>query len=219
MRNIAKVTALTATLVLSSAANASLIEYNGYSLDTDTNIVTDGSLEWLSWTLTDGMSMTEAFTTFQSDGWAIANEDHVSGLMNDFFGDVLVWDNDAESNQFAWYAFQSGEDITTDFALQFNSLFGSTWGNSNAKDFPIQSNAYYNSERVNGVSVYSDSTYYGQSDGQLRLYASGISGGASSSWGVALVREVQNDSISVPEPGSVALLGMGVLALLRLKRK
>ncbi len=216
LKNIA---ILVLALSITNTAFASLITYNGYTLDTDTNIITDGEVEWLSWTLTDGMSMSTALTTFQSDGWEIANEDHVSGLMNDFFGDVLVWDNNAESNQFAWYAFQAGEDVNTDFALQFNSLFGVTWGNPNATDFPVQSNAYYNSDRINGVSVYSDSTYYGQSDGQLRLYASGISGGASSSWGVALVREAQSESTDVPEPGSLAVFGISILGLLRLKRK
>ena len=60
-----KVFTLSLLLTIASGfvpVNAALITHNGYMLNTNTNIVTGGGLEWLQWDVTLGMSISDALT-------------------------------------------------------------------------------------------------------------------------------------------------------------
>ena len=65
-------------------ANATLITHNGYTLDTDTKIVSNGVVEWLQWSETIDQSINTALTNNGSDDWTLASNMQMSGLLGDF---------------------------------------------------------------------------------------------------------------------------------------
>ena len=84
-------------------ANASLISYSGYTLDTDTSIVTGGGLEWQRWPSTNGLGLTEfnLLSNGYYSGWRLATSDEVIGLL-DAFSPVSVSDAVASTGGFSY---------------------------------------------------------------------------------------------------------------------
>lgn len=72
--------------VFSTTAFAGLITFGNYSLDEDTNIVTDTSrqIEWLQWDMTKGLSIEQALDEFGSAGWKLSSNVQMASLYSDF---------------------------------------------------------------------------------------------------------------------------------------
>ncbi|MGQ8365537.1 hypothetical protein [Glaciecola sp. 1036] len=70
---------------LAFPTKASLLTINGFTLNTDTQIVSGNSLEWLRWPETANMSIQQALNIYQPEGWRLAYNQEVVDLMNVFF--------------------------------------------------------------------------------------------------------------------------------------
>lgn len=196
-----KLISVAAALVLSAGANAELISYNGYTLNTDTNIVTGGGLEWLQWTETEGMSVNDALSTH--NGWRIATSTDVTNLINSFnFGLTSTYDPMEP-------AFS---EITNSSALvNFMELFG-----ARPDQFFELSTAVLFGGSIDG-SFSSIILGYNDELGDNALVAFPDSHNADSSGGLRGLALVKVSA--VPVPAAVWLFGSGLLGLIGVARR
>ena len=113
-------------LTLALPLQAALVSYNGYTLDTDTKIVTGGGFEWLQWTETINMSVLDDFSSLAGGGWRVASNADMAGLYSDFFPSVS-WGADENTAQANNINTVYGDGV--DQSLIFGDLFG--WTNTN----------------------------------------------------------------------------------------
>lgn len=110
--------ALFTLLLLASFNGASaIVESRGYSLDTSTNIITGGGLEWLNWDETIGLSETEFNQSPLASSWRVASSREMYNLLNTFFGPSQEIDENLYRGQTI-----AGE-TAPDFGEDFFSLF------------------------------------------------------------------------------------------------
>lgn len=218
--------ALTLSLFLTiasglNAVNAALITHNGYTLNTDTNIVTGGGLEWLQWNVTLGMSISDALTnvagTFDGGGWTLATNMQTAALFDAF--SFASDTNDSSSSSITKGTYIAGTDNS--IFDHFIEIFGMT-RNGSGGDFGTGVDAFQLSSAYFGSDPDSDSLYRlagVRSDYTIFGYAQEESTAVmQGDWstlndrspfnGVALVRIVD-----VPEPSTVAILALGILGL------
>ncbi|GFD95558.1 hypothetical protein KUL156_10750 [Alteromonas sp. KUL156] len=107
------------TLLLSASFNgtSAIIESRGYSLDTSTNIITGGGLEWLNWDETIGLSETEFNQSPLASSWRVASSREMYSLLNTFFEPSQGIDENLSRGQSV-----SG-DTGPEFGDDFFSLF------------------------------------------------------------------------------------------------
>lgn len=210
----------------SSTSYAGLI--SDYSLDSNTNIVTDSgnNLEWLQWSVTDGMSIDQALSNYANDGWQLASTDQMSDLFNtfDFSYGQFTWGEGGEVDQYH----NSGSDGRTEAAddreLMFVSLFGNTYlefhgSNENGRALQYAGalfgfsggDDYYKIAFVRddfdfGLGL--DQDYNGATAVNYREF---LTDGFRENLGVALVRSTE--PTAVPEPASIAIFLFGLVAL------
>jgi hypothetical protein len=104
-------------LVLCNNTYAGFITYNGYTLNDTTNIVTDGTTEWLQWDLTSGQTINQALANYSADGWTLASNSQMANLFNTYgFGTPFF--SDLEDGV------QQRNNATNEFHTQFVTLFG-----------------------------------------------------------------------------------------------
>lgn len=229
--------ALALTVILTvtcffNAANASLISYNGYTLDTDTDIVTGGGLEWLQWDVTVGESISSAIDSNgifnglnYGAGWTLASNLQMATLF-DSFGFNSTANESLFSSTEAPYTV-GVDDSPVDFFIQ---MFGTTEfvddpQLSTGIDGYDSTRAIYGADengngRYNLLSASSDHTRnYGSTlapafvfmyDDSILVPSNTYS---NQIYGVALVR-----SISVSEPTTFAILALGLVGF-GLRRK
>lgn len=204
------------TLVLSNSANADLISYNGYTLNTDTNIVSGGGLEWLQWDETIGLSANDALANY--GGWRIASATEMSILINSSNLGITLDPLDMV------FQFATPEDSA---ALNFIELFGDNYlasGTTYPDAYSEQMvSALFSSESF--PNLYGATTIeYNLLDNRIGPVGSnllftddGVLTGADSGGlrGVALVRDVA----VVPVPAAVWLFGSGLLGLIGVARR
>ena len=219
-------------------ANATLITHNGYTLDTNKNIVSNGVLEWLQWDQTTGMSISEALAAFGGQNWVLATNSQMAGLFNAFelsYGQ-FVWTSEENTSQ-TYNGPTDGisiEDRVNDPELKFVSLFSDTaqaWpfeSTCGAADCLQMSAAYFGSDNDNDgqyklARVYDDVQFTDGVDfqdwGSLAEMSADIidiNTDTAYSRGVALVRTV---NVTEPQSFAIAILGMIALFFGRLTRK
>ncbi len=226
-------------LLVSSVGHASLIDYNGYSRDDASNIVTGGGLEWLKWDLTTGMSINGALDAYAADGWRLAGSADMASLLNAFNfwdPDLVASDDNNINTAMPWTADENSPH--NNFAL----LFGTTWMSSCSilsrttdcyldEDPSVMSRAKFGSDldgdgRYSVVSVYDDFSYISVA-GNIAQYGHAVYWFGNSTFldnssffeGVALTRTISSVSPTpVPTPGTISLLSIA-LATLIIKRR
>ncbi len=209
--SIKSIALVASTIFLSTSVNAATITHNGYSLNTDTSIITGGGLEWLQWDETIGLSANNALAAY--DGWRIATSTETASLLNSFnlgttfnpssfieFGTPsdstavlnfieLFGDNRLVSGISG--GFEKGLGALFSGSIQdFYSVIAIDYNNLNGGVVPVGSNFLFASQDF----------LVGDDDGGIR--------------GVALVRVS-----SVPVPAAVWLFGSGLLGLIGIARR
>jgi len=109
---------------LTNFAHATLITHNDYTLNTDTNIVTHGSLQWLQWDETSNTSISDFYNdAVLSKKWKFASSQQMSDLFNDWFPQGAAggesWDSDNSTRQKQKTGY--GQD---EAQVQFIEIFG-----------------------------------------------------------------------------------------------
>ena len=208
-------------LLVSNISYASLITYGHYTLDTETDIVTDTStgLEWLQWDVTVGMSITEALATYAADGWVLASNEQMAALF-----DAFGW-NTTVSEQFRATTYSTYTENDLESTDEFIELFGTTSYNDTGSygtgddayemvsalyGDDANNNGYYNQADVRSDYTYSGyQIIYGSYMWEEGIVYSDLTP-IGLQRGIALVRTAE---VSAPETISLlalALMGLGV---------
>ena len=207
---------LTLCLVISGTAHSALITYNGYTLDTDTNIVTGGGLEWLRWDQTQGKSINAAITQYTAAGWKLASNTQMAELFRAFTFNTTLMDNTYVGTSGRYV---SGSDIS--IYDNFIALFADTsrlppeYYGTGTDSLQFAAALYGSDEDSDGLykdaHVQSDYVYQnGRPYDPVALLRTDMSASTriNPSAGVALVR-----TASVPEPSTIAIFALGMLGL------
>lgn len=215
-------------LTLSISANAASVSYNGYTLDTDTNIVTDGELEWLQWDETVGLTRYQAQLAYGGDAtgiydWRVASNLEMASLFNAFnFG--ITFDTDENTEQ---EAFMDSPEYSEDTPHNmFIDLFGDTYA---AAGYTFDyGDKVEQSQAIFGQDIDDDNEYnrakvtdeYTSPTGEL-IWSRALLDADTFPWnaaqntlGVALVRNIDTQVVPVPAAAWLfgsALLGLGVI--------
>jgi len=224
-----KTLALVGLLVSSVSLNAAILTQGLYTHDTTTDIVSDGTMEWLQWDVTVGMSVDSALVQYESDGWRLAGSDEMTALLSNFAsGSGHLFDNTEDTSYTAQFDHVAPEDL---FYNQFINMFGITYTNATdyfAEDPYTYTMAYYGTD-ANGDEHYQRALVL--DDHTLKFGENGRSTGAAmilsddiysvtdaySRAGVALVRG--GAVLETPLPAAVWLFGSALLGLGFAKRK
>lgn len=81
---IIRLVTLISFLCVTEGAISSTIEFGSYKYSDNSQTVKGGSLDWMRWDLTSGLSAEEALNTFYIQGWRLATNSEVSRLFRDF---------------------------------------------------------------------------------------------------------------------------------------
>lgn len=184
---------MVAALLLISpfAANADLI--SGVTGTGGTVIDAVNNQEWLRLDVTVGQSVADALALSAADGFIWASEDALNNLLDQFFG---IYGGDPGSRAGDYLS----ADTTAGALAQWNSLFGLTFDSIG----PTESLGFYD----DGVSDWGLLSYYGFAGGSPEA-SNGFQVEPYFDVGVFLVRDVAE----VPEPGTLALLGLGLAGM------
>ena len=204
-------------LMLASSwqASSNIISYNGYELNE--NIVSKGNLEWLQWSQTDALSIPQALSSYEQDGWNVASNSQVNTLF-EAFGFTP-----SNENYYMLRFDPYTADVDEDEHDNFVELFGATHEVSGGK-FGSGVNAKYASAahfgldddedgRHNRAMVASDNLKFGNPN-PARTHLTSDTAGKTSynsslvSYGVALVR-----TIEVGEPSAFVIIALGIMGL------
>jgi hypothetical protein len=191
-----------AIIAAGAAAQAATLVGNGtYAVANDLTLINDGgsTFEFLDLSFTKGQSVTAALSTYGDDGFAVADENQITALL-DAFGIVYAFVTGGSFNNLG---------VASSVAASFTASLSTTF-RSNAS-FGTYANA-------SGTGTYS---FLCISEGDCNPSSStrdfDLSRG-NSIVGIFLVREGASIS-AVPLPAAAPLLAMGVAALALLRRR
>jgi hypothetical protein len=228
--------AITVFATLSLSTHATIVTHNGYSLNTETNIVTGGGLEWLQWDETLNNSINGVDRTQAGGGWGIASNQQMKELFDAFFppDPYPIWDATEGTDQSISIAWDS-EELSP--LRDFTSVFGDTWrraceirgdNTKNCNKDGVEprsiSNAFFGSDldsdpRFDRARVEEDYTLDAgpRVVGSVAIHGNFIDPGSSAfRAGVALVR---SPLTPVPAPPALILFAFGLAGLGLTKRR
>lgn len=209
-------------LSFSLSANATTISHVGYTLNTETNIVTGGGIEWLQWDETVGLSIDDALTNYSSDGWRLASNAEVGALFRAFLD--IPFDNYESTGQ-NYNLIEPQYSVSA--ANNFIEIFGDTYlagGGTppywNGGDIYEKAAAYFGEDadqdgKYNHASIVDEYTNAtgNYERGRADLNKDTVLATSSSATaGVALVRDMALPS-PVPVPAAAWLFGSALLSL------
>lgn len=240
-RSFWRLLSVTSLLSASQFANASLINVNGYSLNTETNIVSDGTLEWLQWDETKGLSIEAALD--KHTGWGLATNNQMANLFNNFFTG-MTWESIETGMDYEFHRENSFDDVA--IYNSFLDLFGYrliSTDEDNAEYTQIYENSrrgissYYGSDedgdgfyKAASVRDWSYSTKYLKDTDEMRYVYTPANATLHQdrysptdnyeTFGVALVRTTSvTDSTEVSEPTTALIFALGIFGMLARKFK
>jgi len=189
------------SLLFSKMAFALSIEHYGYTLDTDTHVVTGGGFEWLRWDQTWGNSFDQALLDYSGGNWRIAHSTEMLGLVTAFEGQ----NNNVKAFEFGeLFGFTEVEDfgdvelrVSKAFYAHESSISHANWASFTTKSI----------EQNIDDQFFMDGNDYSPPNWDVAY--------RQANWGVALVRGVE----SVPETASGVLTGVALLGMLFFRRK
>jgi len=220
---------ITATLFFSSlCTQAALIEYNGYSRESSSNIVSGNNQEWLMWTETTGKTVNwflhdNAAANLRNAGWQLAGYAQMNQLFNNFQFSATKTFNSAINIQQDLLVLPWATTETSP-VTQFIDLFGDTFKQAglcyptcNADDRLRESRAAFgDTQEMFGYGLLVDdfTNVYGQHNvTQVSLNTNlGQSGTTNNLLGLALYRPATATN-TVPEPTTLFLLMIGIAGL------
>ncbi|CAI3966901.1 hypothetical protein [Alteromonas macleodii] len=222
----------TLLLLISFNGSSAIIESRGYSLDTSTNIITGGELEWLNWDETISMSVANVYDSPLFSGWRLATSGEMYELLNTFFGPNLAIDTSLNSRQRLNGDF--GAEFGEDFFALFTGFMDNDCGTSqlgcltNPRN---QAQAMYGEEGALRMLIARDDFDWGNdSRGFFNAYGylqtqSGPSTIYSpiTNTAIALVRGIGSTStqppasVAVSEPNQLIFFSVFLLVVLRFK--
>ncbi|EHR42132.1 PEP-CTERM sorting domain-containing protein [Alishewanella jeotgali] len=234
-----KIFAGTALLLACCMAHASLIEYNGYSRDSSSNIVIGGGLEWLMWDVTKGMSINAALIHYASNGWELASNDQMTALFNAFEFGRSDWYSVEDVTLFSYVPWTPSETSRHSLFIQmFGMTFTTTCSSSIQVGCYISSDPYIRSSAIYGsdtdsnglfklASVNDDALrrYWGWSGNfeleqyhhEALLYNDYVTLSSTvAGHGIALVRQINSSPttpLPVSVPTSLSLITLGLIGL------
>jgi hypothetical protein len=202
-------------------ANAGLITHNNYTLDTDTNVVTNNGIEWLQWTETYEQSISTALSNYSADGWVVASHTQMARLFSDF-----GWNNGLDET--AVYTSNESYDSTSENSTmdRFIELFGMTKFKENELGYFSGDDAQKGAAAIYGTGnnvdyfysyshVQSDSVHdaRGEQSSVAKLFGNQFLNiddkSICNDCGVALIRVSE-----VSEPATLAIFALGMIGLM-----
>ena len=207
-----------ATSFVGLQANASLLTLNDYTLNSETNTVTKGSLQWMQWDETQGLSINHALAL--NTGWRLASTTDVASLFSDFFP-TASWSTDENVDSSQRLDFAEDDTLFVDFVNLFghtSQSYDSTTTTFSDHSFAVKA-LFGGDLDVDGyfqaASVY-DAYQFTHSGEQhsIGAYANMTGDEYEVTYnndytGVALVRDVQ--TTDVPEPSSIVIILLALL--------
>lgn len=222
----------TLLLLISFNGSSAIIESRGYSLDTSTNIITGGELEWLNWDETFELSVNNVYSSPQFNGWRLATSHEMYGLLNTFFGPNLSIDTNSTDRQRLNSVFGSefGEDFFSVFTGYLDNFCG-TSRNGCLTNPQNRTKVIYGEElALKHLFIRDEYDWGNESRGFSNAYGYlEISRGAASAdlsngqTSIALVRGIGSastqppTSVSVSEPNQLIFFSVFLLIVLRFK--
>ena len=200
-------------LAISWQTSANITSYNGYELNGD--VVSNGNLEWLQWSTTDGLSMRQALNNYEQDGWSLASNSQVNALFGAFGFNQGSFENTDVMTR-GGYTSQD-ETVYDDFIELFGRTTfteGGSYGHGNYAR--SETEALFGMDIDNDglhqvVQIGSDKLKHGwkeESDWASLGHDRKSRTQTSITRGVALVR-----SIEVSEPSAFVIIALGIMSL------
>lgn len=223
-----KVASVASVLAMSGFVNAAAITHYGYTLNNDTNIVSNGDLEWLQWTETGGESIAGFMINPLYNGWQLASNIQVASLFSDF--GFLNTTNENQSIFGAIPYDSNGDNSAVDKMLELFGIMLSvnrqgygTGDNAFERSFAIFGTDDDDDKGYNRIDIFSDYTVRGiEAGGVTRMYKDDVyidSEYSILTAGLMLVRESELTKVSAPSTIAILALALMGLAARRFKKQ